>query len=315
VSMRLVQITIFCLIVTGVSRAKVFTYTSFHYPGAFATFANGIDDAGEIVGAYQTDSNCNPQYLPVPNCTTHGFIYLNGSFTAYDVRGSISTDITGINDYGDIVGIYTSRDNKVHGFLRQHDGSFQTLDEKNQSNLTTVPMGVNKSLTVAGMLYSIFGQNPSSGFVWSKGKFTVTGATFDGGYRGISNNGMVAGQIFGHDFWDGYLKSGTDHDVFVFHRDSYFSGVNDRGDIVRVSGPTSYFAGRVEANEAADDKEVKPKYIPIVFPGAGFTFANAINANDVIVGSWNYTAGGCACGFVAVPKKSSATRAEWYLRQ
>lgn len=297
VNTRAVLIALVCLLLPAVSFSQTFTYTSLTYPGAYVTFANGINASGEIVGAYQTDTTCNPQYLPVPNCTTHGFTYFNGSYSSYDAPDSISTYITGVNDYGDIVGIYTSSDNNVHGFLLEHNGSFQTLDQQNQQSLTTVPMGVNKSLTVAGMLYGA--QNPHSGFVWTKGNFSVTSPSFDGGYRGIANNGAVVGQIFLHDFWKGYLKSASDKDVFAFHSDTYFSGVNNRGDIVRVTGANSYFVAHVEANEGGTDKEVTPKYVSVAFPGAGFTKANAINANDAIVGDWNYTVGGCACGFLA----------------
>jgi uncharacterized membrane protein len=283
------------------SLAQTFKYTKLQYPAAFATFANGISANGQIVGAYQTDSTCNPLYLPVPNCKTHGFRY-KGSFKSYDVPGSISTDITGVNDSGDIVGVFSTPDSNVHGFILKHNGMLHRLDKKNQLNLTTVPMGVNNSLVVAGMLYSIFGQNPSSGFMWSKGKFTVTGSSFDGGYRGISNDGVVVGQVFQSDFWDGYLKLGSDRDIFGFHADTYFSGVNDHADIVRVTGQNSYFAEHV-GEKAADGRPLALGFIRVRFPRSGFTYANAININDAIVGSWNYTGGGCACGFLAVRQK------------
>jgi probable HAF family extracellular repeat protein len=68
--------------------------------------ANGINDAGEIVGLY-LDANNND----------HGFLYRNGSYLTVDVPGAIRTDAYGINDAGQIVGEYEDANFVGHGFV------------------------------------------------------------------------------------------------------------------------------------------------------------------------------------------------------
>jgi uncharacterized membrane protein len=61
-------------------------------PGATYTLASGINDAGQIVGAFSD------------GITTHGFLDTAGSFTTIDVPYKIESYALGINDAGQIVG-------------------------------------------------------------------------------------------------------------------------------------------------------------------------------------------------------------------
>jgi hypothetical protein len=55
--------------------------------------------------------------VPGPcGCAGHGFVYRKGEFSAFDVPGAQMTS-TGVNQRGDIVGIYTDPSNRRHGFL------------------------------------------------------------------------------------------------------------------------------------------------------------------------------------------------------
>src|ERR1700686_1559222 len=96
-STRSVQVVFSCLLLSAAALAQgapvSFNFTTFSYPGAAYTFANGISNSGEIVGYYQTDGSCSPYFLPVPNCNTHGFKYLNGKFTRADISGSTSSAV------------------------------------------------------------------------------------------------------------------------------------------------------------------------------------------------------------------------------
>ena len=115
----------------------------FDYPGVGnQTFANKINDAGEIVGSYEDSSGVTRGYFrttdghfsaPIvePNDTgnftsglginnsriicgdyvgsdgnEHGYFLSGRAFTEYDVAGALATSVSGINDAGDFAGDY-----------------------------------------------------------------------------------------------------------------------------------------------------------------------------------------------------------------
>jgi probable HAF family extracellular repeat protein len=61
-------------------------------PGADDTLALGINDQGQIVGAYYSGGTFN------------GFLYTNGSYTTLDDPAGTNTRLSGINNAGEIVG-------------------------------------------------------------------------------------------------------------------------------------------------------------------------------------------------------------------
>ena len=83
------------------------TFTTFADPlAAFGTFAQAINDAGQIVGFYVDSSNVD-----------HGFLYYNGDFTTIDdPLGAQGTVVTGINNLGQVVGYYKDAGGAFHGF-------------------------------------------------------------------------------------------------------------------------------------------------------------------------------------------------------
>ena len=68
-------------------------FSSISVPGSSSTSANGINDAGEIVGA------ANGQ----------GVVDQGGALTEFSVPGSTNTSATGINNEGEIVGDYSGQ--------------------------------------------------------------------------------------------------------------------------------------------------------------------------------------------------------------
>ncbi|HEY0565532.1 MAG TPA: hypothetical protein VGC88_08105, partial [Terriglobales bacterium] len=154
---------IFLLATVAVAQSpKSFKFVSINFPGASATQANGINNHNQIVGSFELGAGCNPTFL---NCVDHGFRLISGKFTRFDVSGAVSTSIHGVNDLGDIVGSYRTKDNKTHGFLRLHTGKFTTLNFPDGRG--TVAMAVNNALTVVGSA-----SDGLHGFVWKNGKFT-----------------------------------------------------------------------------------------------------------------------------------------------
>ncbi len=78
------------------------TYTSFDPPGSVATYAYGMNDAGDIVGEYCTTSEC------ITSADGGlGFLLSNGVFTMITIPGEASTGLSGINNNGVLVGWYT----------------------------------------------------------------------------------------------------------------------------------------------------------------------------------------------------------------
>lgn len=84
-----------------------------HFPGSRDTYANAINNLGQVVGTY---------YDPVPPFSEepkpHGFLFSEGQYTSIDFPGGnvFQTFATGINDWGEIVGYYLDGKGQ-HGFL------------------------------------------------------------------------------------------------------------------------------------------------------------------------------------------------------
>jgi uncharacterized membrane protein len=66
--------------------------TRFDVPGSLATGALGINNAGQVTGAYDDASGRH-----------HGFVLRRGRYTTIDAPGRTGTDAWGVNDRGDVV--------------------------------------------------------------------------------------------------------------------------------------------------------------------------------------------------------------------
>ncbi len=106
--------------------------------GGQGTFAVGIDAAGHVVGNYLDSSS---QFFgftcyngPLDTIASGDFITLS------DPHGVRATHVTGIDNFGDIVGYYYDGNSQAHGFT--YTGSFTSI---NGSAFTTLddPFGVN----------------------------------------------------------------------------------------------------------------------------------------------------------------------------
>jgi hypothetical protein len=91
------------------------TLTTLDYPGANFTQALGLNNNGQVVGVYSTNSGSPPM---------HGFIYniaLNHFRTVDDPNGvnagSSTTTINGINNKSQIVGFYVDSVGNTDGFV------------------------------------------------------------------------------------------------------------------------------------------------------------------------------------------------------
>src|SRR5713101_5207879 len=80
-------------------------FTSIDVPGAQETIADGINDAGDIVGSTLRDGY------------NRGFLRRDGQFAFIDYPVSIYTAAFGINNSGDIVGYYFGPPGGFHAYL------------------------------------------------------------------------------------------------------------------------------------------------------------------------------------------------------
>ena len=111
------------------------TFNTIDVPGAGFTAVLGINGTGEMVGDYG-------QFV---GGATHGFSYMNGSFTYFDYPGETVTVPSGINDSGLITG-YTGT-NPIFGFL--YDGTtFTTIQDGSDS--ATYTFGINNAGLIVG---------------------------------------------------------------------------------------------------------------------------------------------------------------------
>jgi probable HAF family extracellular repeat protein len=162
------------------------SYTTLDYPGAIGgTYAEGINDSGEVVGLYSDGT------------TESGFLYKSGTMTNISFPGAVWTLADGINSSGDIVGHWRDTNSVWHGFLLK-SGTFTSMDFPQSTY--TAPWGINDSGVIVGVYKDAV--SLQHGFTYSNGTYTtadVVGASQSGLYR-IKNNGTVVGafiDIFG----------------------------------------------------------------------------------------------------------------------
>jgi probable HAF family extracellular repeat protein len=116
--------------------------------GADGTIAQGINDAGQVVG-YYTDANG----------VAHGFLYSNGNYVTVDASPSTvgldeGTYLSGINDAGQIVGNYVN-DNGGYGFLANPEpGNTLKLDDAPQFTGTVTGFGGGDSIDMTDINFA-----------------------------------------------------------------------------------------------------------------------------------------------------------------
>jgi len=131
---------------------------------------------------------------------------------------------------------------------------------------------------------------------------------------GISNNGVLAGLLFQADFWQAWMKAGSDQDFFTYPTvtqccDTSATGVNSAVDMIGFEhgNGIGWFTKHIELNEV-NDTEVKPSFIKMAYPGQTNiqppgplpTFPFGINDARGVVGTY-FDANNQQHGFLAKP--------------
>lgn len=203
--------------------------------------ANGVNNAGQVVGLNGTDPTGETGYIWSPDGSVQ---YISNNPN----HGSGIHDIAyGINDQGQVVGTHVqlggTQDPHV-GFLWQ-DGNLSTIRAPGAS--ATEAHGINNQGVIVGTA-------DNSGFKDVNGKFSkivVPGAVVTDPME-INNNGKIVGSYEdGAAHWHGFIDTnGTMSFIDATGAaDTWITGVNDNGTIVGYSdavpnGPTQGFIAR-----------------------------------------------------------------------
>jgi hypothetical protein len=185
-------------------------------PGATAgtTIANSLNNNGMIVGEYKAPTSISICLAPVP--LSHGFMRnADGNFTVIDVPGAVATSARGVDDSGNIVGAYVtipastttcspSAVINVHGFVRDSNGNYTTLDFPGATNTVLFRIGDSGDITglytAAAVTIEILSDNipPSSPVIsfvlFQNGTLTSLNIPYPNpSTRGINPGGDVVG--------------------------------------------------------------------------------------------------------------------------
>jgi probable HAF family extracellular repeat protein len=195
---------------------SIYTYTTLNEPGAGATFAQGINDSGQIVGNAGTGNQT-------------AFLYSHGIYTALNdpLANANGTYAYGINNAGQIVGYYNTPNGR-YGFLYSN-GIYTTLNDplsQAGTGVNTQAVGINN----LGQIVGFYGDgNGAHGFLYSNGTYTTLNDPFGNTYAyGINDLGQIVGPYGpGHGF---IYSNGT----FTTLTDPLHgaAGINDLGQII-----------------------------------------------------------------------------------
>ncbi len=254
-------------------------------------------------------------------------------FITVDVPGFTFTQVRGINDFGELVGVYRDQASLTHGFLLSY-GNYTFLDFPGASQ--TYARGINNQGTVVGFFFDNLGN--FHGFTYQNGNFRqidypgALGTTarsinnlgqISGDYddpNGINIHGFVLtnGKFRVFDFPGATLTQGygiNDHDQVVgsysldgstlngyYFRNGKFTSYDVQGfeteilALNNVGQAAGYYAGL-----DADHSFVISTggLVTLDPPGSVAALGQGINSLGVVVGSYND--GLRSHGYVAIP--------------
>ncbi|MDA8249871.1 MAG: Hint domain-containing protein [Rhodospirillales bacterium] len=278
-----------------------YTISNFSVPGAASTFANGINDKGEVVGGYVDGAGHE-----------YGFATTASGFVTISVPGAVSTVANGVNDLGQVVGTFVDGSGAEHGFL-DSNGTISTVDVPGA--VGTAAMAINDSGQIVG---SYLSPRPASdpnavgpavnAFEDSSGSFITLETGRNDGIKGIvqpfptgiNDSGEVVGttQHAPAGLSEGWAYVGGAFETLPSPAGSYgfgATGINDAGQIVGWYGMPN-----TSAPGAAAFIDSNGTLALVSLPGA----PTAINDGGQIVGSANGE------GFLASPATASADAAK-----
>ena len=205
------------------------------------------------------------------------------AYTTLDFPGATATLAWGINNRGDVVGLYTLPDKTNHGFLWS-GGRLTSIDFPGATNTDTY--GINSQGDIVGD-YTLDGA--MHGFVYTQGRYVtvdIPGAAVTA-LAAINNSGEIVG-AYNLAVNDGMARTAIIKGDVIRKYDypnatsTLGNGINDAGDLVAnytIAGVTHGFMRSNGANTTID------------FPGATFTGVYGISSGGDMVGRYRDAAG------------------------
>lgn len=130
---------------------------------------------------------------------THGFIYQDGQYRTLDTPFGQQTDVTGINDRGELVGF--TWDDPSNGpfsaFSHDRDG-FKQIPRFSYDFVIVYPRTVNNLGMQGGWLTGLFPYNTIAGYVTIYGYPYVV---YGNGVFGMNDKGQIVGNTFDTRLW------------------------------------------------------------------------------------------------------------------
>ncbi|MBV9339447.1 MAG: hypothetical protein JO159_00990 [Acidobacteria bacterium] len=165
-------------------------YTTYNVPGFFNTTVDAIND--------EVTDFCGFVQAGPPSFFTSAFVSDRGTVTVFTVPNATRTEALAINNFDQVVGVYTDASGVLHGFTRDREGHlFYPLDVPGATtapNFGTYPLGINDFGFISGHFFD--SSNNEHGFVRAPwGQFfqiDVPGAAQTAG-GGLNDLGTVVG--------------------------------------------------------------------------------------------------------------------------
>jgi probable HAF family extracellular repeat protein len=279
-----------------------YRFTLLNYPGAPFTFAEGINPAAKsskiaIVGGINTDvpSGEGGFLAKVSENKTVTEIYqaLN------DPQDPVQQNPAGINDSGDIAGVYVDSSGNYHGYEKT-GGKFIALDVPFAGASNTEPYGINNSGEIVGAYIGSDGHNHAFTYLGGTyASFDYPGAV-DSFAIATNSSGVIVGQYADASGWHGFELNGGTYTPFDVPgaTETFPGGINDTGVISGFYCSTDECVGDLSGAQGFVLSE--GAFTTIAIPGEYCTVALGINNNGAIVGFYQ-DAAGLAAGFLATP--------------
>jgi probable HAF family extracellular repeat protein len=274
-------------VVIAAAPVVTFKFKDIIVTGAHATYANGINDAGVIVGAYIDSVE-----------TWHGMALHGSKVTTIDHPNSSATACYGINSSAVIVGSYTTPSGVITGF-EFSAGTF--TDVRPPASLTSTATGINDDGKIVG--YFLDSAEFEHGFVFDGHKkytqIDAPGGDFVTQAWGINNDDHITLSASSGLRADSFLLIGKKFTKLSDPNEGKYGtivgSINNRGEIVGFYiDDTGFHTHGWLLSKGA--------YYTVDDPKAATTSVSGINDELRIVGTYETSSGG-PTGFEAIPKK------------
>jgi uncharacterized membrane protein len=257
----------------GGADGRSFDYSEIVVPGATFANAQGINAAGDVVGAYRDATG-----------KVRGFLSSRGVVSSIEYPGAAVTEARGIGPHGVIVGTYRMAGEpsvNAHGFRLAVDGTFTNVDYPGHTN--TIAQRILPNGTILGCRHDHDTMQTMRGVVIPADGPPSETDTFASMHNGASPDGSRVVGFF-MDMMTGrsesYVIDKGEFTAFAVPGSTLTSAwdVNARGEIVGVY--------RDAANRIHGFLRDGDHYTTLDFPGAAITRAFGINAGGDVVGAF-----------------------------